>query len=1016
MMTGTPGYMPPEAVRGGVIDAASDLYSVGCLAFELIAGRLPFAGRVIEVVRSHVNDRPPSLASLREDVPPRLQAIVEKLLAKDPEARDRQAAEVIADLAELAGLAVARENMAQKESYLRSSHLVGRERELAALDAALAEAVAGRGGACFLGAPAGVGKTRLAQEVVLVAKLKDMIVLEGQCLERGLEPYEPMAEALRPLLGLSAPEELAHVGPALSRLFPELPRRWSEVLPPVSIEAEKARLHEAIATWIRTVAERQPVVVALDDLQWADPQSLEVFNHLIVHLAGAPVFFLATLRSDELLPGSPAWLTVLDGQTQYLKLQPFGREQVGQLLEAMLRHVALDQAMRDFLYNATSGNAFYLTELLRYLMEEGLLAQRDGTWCFPADLAGLALPDSVEATVMRRLGQLSEGARRLADAASVIGRHQDLAMWLSVSEQPEERFFDHLDELIERQFVVKEDDRHTFPHDRVREALYEALPEALRRALHDRCGAFLEAAHAGSEDQAINELAHHFGQGTDARKAYLYLKRAGDQARDLGAFPVAVARWSEAEAHLQTLDYPDQEERLAALWQEIGYRGFNVLPGLAAAALEKLIGHLAAPERQGVPGNLLKQLEAYSMLGGAYGFAGLPKRGIEVAEKTIAMVPPSESPLYGALLAVFCSNLFPSGRFDALVAQAKRAAALLVDRDITGEIPLVYTTRVGAAAYQNAVSYQGIKPDAALADYAIWAAEQIQAYNLTNVTRHLMVIWDLWTGRQEAVVDYCETTAQTCRRIGAPPSPYMLYMRPYLLWQRGEFEEALAMANLSLRYAHLAQTDFMRQLTIVLRGQIHLDLGDHASAEADFAAAEARGREQDMRLILMQALLGRARSAIARGEAAEAWLAEAEAIATGPDGRNPLHEAMACRLRAEGAIACRDPLLAREQLKRALAIVTLPEQDNVIEQGRCQLLLGDLERLVGDEPKAQQAYREAASRFQAIKNRYWLQQANARLDRPVAELVVPEAPAVEQPVVPAWARDWGGGGASFRRF
>ena len=138
-VTGTAGYLAPEVAVGGAIDGATDLYAVGCLAFELITGRLPFQGSLIEVVRQHVSARPPALRSLRPDVPMQLELLVMRLLEKQPQARYRSAEAVLADLSSLAGVGLARETEDQQRSFLVAGGLVGRDAELAVLTGALAD-------------------------------------------------------------------------------------------------------------------------------------------------------------------------------------------------------------------------------------------------------------------------------------------------------------------------------------------------------------------------------------------------------------------------------------------------------------------------------------------------------------------------------------------------------------------------------------------------------------------------------------------------------------------------------------------------------------------------------------------------------------------------------------------------------------------------------------------------------------------------------------------------------------
>jgi tetratricopeptide (TPR) repeat protein len=1000
-VTGTPGYLPPEIVRGGVINASTDLYSVGCLAFEMLTGRLPFAGTVGEVIRAHAQTPPPRLRTLRPEAPEALDRLVARLLEKDQTRRYQEASDVIADLAALAGLTITRQNLDQRRSYLTTGTLVGREGELAQLEAALTEATAGRGGAVFVGAPAGVGKSRLVQELVLHAKLDHVVVAHAHCLEAGMGPYEPLRQALRVLAPLATPEEQTRFAPLLNKLVPELfPAPACGLLPCASPEEEKVLVLEAVAKFVAGLSARQPLLLLLDDLHWCDMQSLELFNHLIRQAGGQRVLCVGTFRSDETPPSSPVWHTVEEGLTRYLKLQPFDETQLVRLVEAMLHRVELTPTCAGFLFGATAGNAFFLTEFLRHLMESDVLVQRDGVWRLEGGPGSYTPPTSVAETVDRRLANVSEGSRHLARLASVVGRYLERDMLISLSGLDPETLFVRLDELIERQFLVREEGRYSFPHDRMREALYGGMPDAERRAVHQRCGEYLESRHADELGLHLQDLAHHFSHGDDPLKAYTYVSQAGDAAYEAGATGLALEHWLVAERLLEGLETPDKRDGQIDLWWDIAGVGFNILPAEAVKAGHKLIPALEADVAAGVPDAPIELIKAHALLAVAYGFCGQPRRGMESADRAIALLPPGDTPMHGALIMVKVANLFPAGRFDELLALCAQAATVLIGPDLTGQPPMVFNTRVGAASYPNTVVFQGVRPDPARRDYALWAANEGHAPSLVNIIQAFFGIWSAWTGRQAEAVTYIEEATQHCRKLGAPTYPWPLYLRAYLLWQRGEFEDALKLAEQALRMPHMDTVDLAKYLLVVLKGQVQLALGEREAAESAFSLAEAQGREAPMAVVLMRALLGRAELLVMRGDGpgARRVLEEALAIARAPETRNPLHEALAERGLGELALSERMYTQARGHLGRAMAIVALPEQDNLIEQAHVHRLLGAVLLGQGDAIAAAEPLRKAGELYHRLKNRHWLHAVNQHLESlhqqpatPAAAEVTPEA-------------------------
>lgn len=1021
-LTGTVAYLPPEVPRGGIVDASSDLYSLGCLAYELITGGAPFDGSVLEIVKAHIHQAPAELRAFRPDVPDGLQAIVSRLLAKEQAERYRSADEVIADLATLAGVRLARDKLDHKASYLSSSSLVGRKDEMRKLEAGLESLLAGEGRATFVAAPAGVGKSRLVHELLLQAKLDGAQVLRGQCLEGGQGPYDPLAQALRSLIPCSTDAEIKAHGPALLKLLPELAERG--VVAPGG--ADKLGINEAVLAWLQATSARQPLVLFFDDLHWCDSASLQVLNHLIRHLETLPVYVLSTFRNDEVSDSSPVWFTVDEGLTACLRLEQFNLEQVLELVRAMLQRLEISEECSQFLFDSTGGNAYFVTEILRYLMEDGALVQRDGVWHFPANVAGLELPATVEDTILRRLRQIGPDALLLARVASVMGRYQQREMFLALSGLEEERFFAALDELIESQFLLKEEQRYTFPHDRVREALYKDLPAALRQQLHERCGTLIEE-RAANADAAAQELAFHFSRGQDQAKAYRYLQRAGDLAMAEGQQAVAMANWLRAEQVLETIAYPNKEVLLTRLWWTIGKNGVQGWQRQSRDALEKLVPALEGqgdaqqasvvlrhvyrkvlavprlrekylarftaprvyrhdPARRGRPRPYLSPswlhmlTTAYSFLGSNYGPTGEPEAGLALLEKARKLMPFAGSPLDGALAATFAVCLNPAGRYDEMLARCHYARPILPEVSLKTNPDFAAAWGAANGLILN-VSYQGLEPRREDLDYLIERCDRYRIPALKNFYWGRYAIWTLWTGRHDETQEFVELIMQNSRRIGGPPYQWALYLRAHLHWQRGQFEEALGVIQQALRFDHVVNDLHVYWTLIVLRGHAQLDLGEQELANADFEAAIAFGRGHGLYLILIQGLIGRGEGALRAGDddAAEASLAEAHSLSAGGPARNPLHQAITERLLAEIASARGAHGGAIDHVETALRLVSAPEADNILEQAKAWQTRGMIEEAAGQLEAARESLLQAVELFHRLGNRHHVRVARATL-------------------------------------
>jgi tetratricopeptide (TPR) repeat protein len=326
--------------------------------------------------------------------------------------------------------------------------------------------------------------------------------------------------------------------------------------------------------------------------------------------------------------------------------------------------------------------------------------------------------------------------------------------------------------------------------------------------------------------------------------------------------------------------------------------------------------------------------------------------------------------------------------------------------DLAGCPPLVHAARVSAVSDQNAVAFQGDRPDEGLRDYAMWAALDSGLPHMWNHVWQPFVLWSAWTGREAEASAVIEEMAANTRRLGAPPDPYVLYLRPYLLWQRGELEDAAMLVRHALRYPHLDQHLTVKRLIEVLAGTLQLELGDLAGAEETLGAIEAQARQSGMDFIRIQALVPLGRTWLAQGDRERGLTAlEAAAAASGEGpARNPLAYAWALAEMGDAAIATRQLDHAEAFLTRALAIATDPSQDNLALQARLKASLGAMYEANAQPGLAQQANLEALALYRSLNHAPMQHALQRRLEQPAAAPPAP-APQEEAAQVPAWLRD-----------
>ncbi len=491
-----------------------------------------------------------------------------------------------------------------------SLHLpfVGREREWSLLSGLLQYALEGDGRIALITGAPGIGKTRMLDELAGLAAARGALILRGQCYEMEQNvAYAPIAEALRCLLprldAILVPcpppvlTTLAQLLPELRELKPNLPPQ--NPLPP---DEERARLLAALTYVIQHCTEREPVVLLLDDLQWADPSTLQAFHHLARQVHDHALLLVGAYRSTS--AEAQHLLTTL----QRRLAQECGREEITlaefkaddvRLLLRVLGGESVEDALAEQLYRRTEGHPYYLTEVLRDLIQgQCVIVDTTGVWHLNTevctDLAASGhLPPNVRATALSRLDRLAETERLLLDQAAILGRQFPLPLLARLLSQSEDSVALQAERLCTRGFLRPcQPDRYEFGHELLRRTAYEALSEPRRRLLHRRVAEALVTL-----DASPDAIATHYAASDRPWLGAEHALRAAEQASRLVAYDEAVA-WC-MEAHRITEAYPASvppgfRTRLHLLWRTLWYYRGDLERALAADRAA-----LAAARREG---------------------------------------------------------------------------------------------------------------------------------------------------------------------------------------------------------------------------------------------------------------------------------------------------------------------------------------------------------------------------------------------------------------------------------
>jgi hypothetical protein len=588
MGSGTPGYLAPEVLRGESPSECSDLYAAGVIAYELFVGRQPRARRSPEAARAaeEASDKGSESESfgselawiarllffeqeasqvidMPEELEPGLSQVLSKLLDPEPRRRFQSADQAIAALCEATGQVLPVETAATRESFLQAAHFVGREQELALLDRALDDVERdARGGAWLVAGESGVGKSRLLNEFRIGALARGITVLRGQSILTGARPYHAWQEVLRGLTCLIGLEDWE--ASVLKPLVPDIQALLRKPVAdpePLSSEASHQRLLLAVEGIFGRLS--QPMVLILEDLQWADSSTLSLLFQLARLAPRTRLLLVGSYRDDE----SPK---LLEGQSEHqaLKLPRLSPAEIAALSESMMGSPGRDPRVLSLLERETEGNPFFLIEVIRSLAEESGRLDSIGSVPLPAS----AFVGGMRAIIERRLGKVPPEAREWLRFAAILGR--DIHEELLRAALPELDLTGGVGKCADAAVLEATGNRWRFAHDKLREGLLDSLPPEEARVLHREAARAIEAVYP-DEGGWMAALAHHWGQAGDAGREAHASERAGEYAMSIYACREAIPHFERAltfvEAHAgDALRVARLERRLAdayyAVW------------------------------------------------------------------------------------------------------------------------------------------------------------------------------------------------------------------------------------------------------------------------------------------------------------------------------------------------------------------------------------------------------------------------------------------------------------------
>lgn len=587
---GTVSYLSPEQVIGEELDERTDIYSLGTLIYECLVGKTPFNGEVQSVLYRIVNGKPPLPQSLGIKLDSELEAIVMQCLEKHPDKRP-YSARMLADsliryraqLREGKREQIVAETVRWNDSHRRTAanyritaggdSFIGRDKELVELQWRLNAAIQGQCQLVLVSGEAGIGKSRLLEELERSARAKSIPVLHGRFFEQDRSfPYQAFCDLiLEHCRHHSLKTDFSDLAPDLMALFPALSeleafRSRLTTVNKTVVTGETRRcedrtfIFELLARAIARIADGRPLVLLLEHLHCADV-SVEALQYIVRRLGPAPLLFVCTFRSSEADRRHPLMRLIdsFSGDTRFelIKLSPFSPLEHSLFVESIAGELKLEKDYVDRLYAAAEGNPFFVKELLRSIMESDRQLKSASEGLIP-DLGSSSelMPETINQVVEKRIERLPEETREILVIASVLGKSfhfSDLKLLMGDRSDLE----GEIDRLISGGFLEEEresrDDRLSFASAVLRDSLYTHLSRRRRRALHRKYAEELEARNKNRLERVYYQLVYHYSHADVPEKVVEYGMKCAQKALD------ALSTDDCARAVKTVLEFLDEE-------------------------------------------------------------------------------------------------------------------------------------------------------------------------------------------------------------------------------------------------------------------------------------------------------------------------------------------------------------------------------------------------------------------------------------------------------------------------
>jgi class 3 adenylate cyclase/tetratricopeptide (TPR) repeat protein len=861
--------------------------------------------------------------------------------------------------------------------------MVGREAEFSQLKRVVDDLVNERRGRVVLvTGEAGMGKSRLTAEVKGYLAARDVTLLEGACLSYGQSAYAIFLQILRGYfqIGEEDNEDVARdkIEQSVRRVIGQA-RSLVEVLPYLenllSVRVVEKELAErirhldpsqlrqqtllAVRDFLMALARQRPLVLVFEDLHWVDKLSLDLLLFSLNSVEQVPILFYCISRST----GGPAesqlerlGATILAAHYLPIPLTKLSLADSLTLVDLLLTIADLPESLKQMIPQRAEGNPFYLEEIIRMLIDRGIIRRSNSHWAMApdADLTSFQVPSTLQGLIMTRVDHLREGPHYTIQCASVIGRNFPLRLLTRVTDDAPQNTLAHVQELEDHELVNRTLEipelEYAFRHILVQETVYNSLLVRRRERLHQKIAETIEALYADRLADYTKSLAYHFTESKDAAKALHYSIQAGQRAAARFANDAALAYFRQAAETLNKTA-PTLEQRLEVFR---GLGDVQVFVGEYDGALNSF--HSALEVLRTTADRPQTEAEIEDKIGRVFERKGDYAQALRWLEAALSDLDRDPRNAQAVERARVYNDIgwvqYRRGQFEEAFHWGMRCLQIVEGTDYYNEMASAYN-RLVALFYQKGDWTRAL----AYAEKGLHLRETIgDTYGMVASYNNLGLV-AAGQGQIVQSIHYFDASLETSKRIGSVEGMANSHNNLGLAYiARGEYDSAETHIRRGLEIAEKVKSATMLALTYNNLGHVLWIKGDSAGAltalQRALQVANEIGSKED--LAETHALL--AEVYLAQERIPEAVAAAERALALSAEIGSRLHEGTAYRVSGRIAMARGNRAAAETQLQHSLAIFN--ELKNVYEAAKSQYRLALLAE--SQQPEQARALAESA--------------------------------------------------------